>query len=131
MPLALTIERESTPPAKLDRNLKDLFREWLVDYRLRRSAEEGVNNYLIFMPDSRLDAIKDHVPVTRQDLLLIDGMPESWIDKWGENLLATIYAFLEKHDQLHNFRYAVKPTIAPSLTWQNPVEAPEPAGYGH
>jgi bloom syndrome protein len=124
VPLALTLEREVRPAAKLSKDMSEELRDWLWHFRVKAANERRIQNYLKFISDSQLDELKDFVPVNRQDLLLIEGITESWLDQWEEQLLATIYAFLERYELLDQFPRASKPTLRPSSVWQDPRAMP-------
>ena len=72
-------------PASYDEALFERLREW----RRERAGEESVPAYVVFT-DATLELIAEHRPTTPQDLLRINGIGRSKLDKYGEDVLALL-----------------------------------------
>ena len=99
----------------LSPSMKRAFTTWMEAYKRRY-----VKYWQVFGTDTIPEIVK-LVPVTIQEITKIAGMGEVRANTYGEHMLATIYAFLEKNDLLHLFPHAQPPSIAPSTDWMDPV----------
>jgi DNA helicase-2/ATP-dependent DNA helicase PcrA len=72
-------------PASYDEELFERLRAW----RLERAAEESVPAYVVFT-DATLQLIAEHRPTTPQQLLRINGIGRSKLDKYGDDVLALL-----------------------------------------
>ncbi|HEU4812199.1 MAG TPA: ATP-dependent DNA helicase UvrD2 [Nocardioides sp.] len=88
-PLATGAEKKrgrcSACPASYDEALFDRLREW----RKERAGEESVPAFVIFT-DATLQLIAERKPANPQALLSINGIGQSKLDKYGDDVLALL-----------------------------------------
>jgi hypothetical protein len=111
---------QSAPPQPaclLSKRQQAAFKKWLEDYRKRWVS------YWNYLSNSMVTEVVQKVPVTMEELALIQGMGATKARLNGEGILATIYAFLDKEDLLHLFPKASPPTLAECPTWRDPGSA--------
>jgi superfamily II DNA helicase RecQ len=101
--------------SKLSKKQLNKFQAWLEAYR-----EQWTNWWHILTADAVADIIQK-VPVTLEALKECATMNYNKVNKLGDEILATIYAFLEEHDLLHLFPQAIAPKIPESAIWKNPL----------
>ena len=77
--------RCSACPASYDEALFDRLREW----RKERAGEESVPAFVIFT-DATLQLIAERKPANPQALLSINGIGQSKLDKYGDDVLALL-----------------------------------------
>lgn len=100
--------------AELPKNMHVKLQFWLEDYRRRWSS------YWNYLNNMTISNIIESMPMTLKEIAQIEGIGDSKAQKYGEGILATMYAFLEEHELLHLYPEAKVPTIPPCPTWQNP-----------
>jgi hypothetical protein len=111
---------QSAPPQPaclLSKRQQTALKKWLEDYRKRWVS------YWNYLSNSMVTEVVQKVPVTMEELALIQGMGATKARLNGEGILATIYAFLDKEDLLHLFPKASPPTLAECPTWRDPGSA--------
>jgi hypothetical protein len=79
-----------------------------------------LHSYWNYLSDVSVSDMAADLPVTKEELAAIGGIGQSKVESWGDIILATIYAFLERNNLLHLYPHAEKPTIAPCVTWMDP-----------
>jgi DNA helicase-2/ATP-dependent DNA helicase PcrA len=88
-PLSSTKERKvgrcEDCPASYDEELFERLREWRVD----RAAQEKVPAYVVFT-DLTLQAIAEAKPADESALLRINGIGQSKLTKYGDEVLALV-----------------------------------------
>ena len=88
-------ETTHTEPRKLLTEKQEvLFQTWLSNYRKRWQ------HYWTFIGDNTYKDFLQIVPCTKEDLRKIDGFGEKKINDYGDEVLATVYAFLDTHELL-------------------------------
>ena len=100
--------------SKLSKKQLHKFQAWLEAYR-----EQWTNWWHILTADAVADIIQK-VPVTLEALKECATMNYNKVNKLGDEILATIYAFLEENDVLHLFPQAIPPKIPECALWRNP-----------
>jgi hypothetical protein len=105
------------PVCLLSKRQQAALKKWLEDYRKRWVS------YWNYLSNSMVTEVVQKVPVTMEELALIQGMGATKARLNGEGILATIYAFLDKEDLLHLFPKASPPTLAECPTWLDPGSA--------
>ena len=121
---------ESSVPRQLLSNTKmDELRTWVMEWLILKYGSKRVYH---FLTSDQIGLIAFSPPVTREQLLKVPRISEAKLDTdgFGAELLATVFAFLEKHDLLHLFPHAQAPTIAEHPRWRNPLACPSQAGPG-
>lgn len=131
------INLEQRPPSQgaegkalLSKKQRQKLRSWLDDYRRQNFVA-----YWNHLSEQQLEALSEAPPVTMAELRAFNGIRMASLEvrhaelnneKFGEHLLATIYAFLEEHDCLHvheiNGRTCSIPTIDGHISWRGPFD---------
>jgi superfamily II DNA helicase RecQ len=99
---------------KLTSQLRTELRKWLNSYR------ERWENYWVYLNNSSIAEMTERVPVTLSELSEIGGFGEQKIKMHGTHILATMWAFLNKHNLLSAYPKATRPTIRECPTWMDP-----------
>lgn len=105
--LKLPKEQERTPAKKPDKKKKavenvkypDLF-EQLRKYRYERAQKEHVPPYIIFS-DKTLKEMSTYLPVTREEMLKMNGVGTVKFEKYGKEFMEIISAYAEGTEQRH------------------------------
>jgi len=100
---------------KLSNKQKHNFQIWLEAYK-----EQWSNWWNILSTDTISDIV-EKVPVTTESLKECATMNVTKVLTYGDEILATIYAFLESIDVLHLFPNAVPPIIPRTVLWTDPL----------
>jgi superfamily II DNA helicase RecQ len=88
---------------------------WLEAYRLRWAK------WWHYLPNTAITEISECVPQSIEELAEVSGVGESRARNEGQEILATIYAYLEGSGLLHLYPRLKKPTIADCPSWRDPM----------
>ncbi len=99
---------------RLDKNQKQDLRRWLYEFRT------AYVHYTQFLNDNIAMQIAMNPPSTRSDYEEMEGVGQSKANRYGEDVLATIWAFMSKNGLLHLFPDLKEPTIENSPIWRDP-----------
>ena len=94
---------------------RSLLITWLTGYRKRW------NMYWLYIGDLQLNELSEQVPCTREELANITGLGVQKIKDYGDEILGTIWAFLDANDLIHLFPRATKPNIPERALWMAPL----------
>jgi len=100
---------------KLSNKQRHNFQIWLEAYK------EQWSNWWNILSSDTISDIVDKVPVTTESLKECASMNVTKVLTYGDEILATIYAFLDSIDVLHLFPNAVPPKIPATVLWTNPL----------
>ena len=103
------------PPALLSVKQKRAFTTWMDAYKRR-----FLKYWQVFGTDTIPEIVK-LVPLSVEDVVNISGMGEVKGRTYGDQIVATVYSFLDKNDLLHLFPHAQPPTIKESMEWSDPI----------
>jgi hypothetical protein len=107
---------EVTATCGLSAKQKSLLVTWLSGYRRRFPG-----SYWNYIGNVQLTELSDKVPCLIDDLYNITGFGSKKITDYGQEVLGTIWAFLDANDLLGLFPNARKPIIKESPIWMDPL----------
>lgn len=108
----------------LTRSQRQEFQNWLFEYRKRWPM------YWNYMDNAVVSNIVKELPTTKEELSKIPKFGQMKTIRFGDHILATIWAFLDSHHLLEYFPESLRtrPTISECPTWLDPCsEAAEVA----
>jgi len=122
-------EHYSQEQHRLSKKKQDLLREWVNEWLLKWCDRHQVKNTNYWLDANAVGQISYRCPVTKAELITNAEhsnkpiLPVARFENqhFGEELLATIWAFLDLHDLLYYFPSAEEPSIAEDWLWRNPL----------
>ena len=110
-------EVNKTHTVCLTRGQRSEFHNWLVEYRKRWPM------YWNYMDNAVVTTIIRDIPMTKEELGRIPKVGQTKAQRYGDHILATVWAFLSSHNLLEHFPSAlqVRPSIPDCPTWLDPV----------
>jgi len=108
-------EGPASGSARLSKRDSNDLRIWFDAFR-----KKWANYWNKFPENSMTEAIAT-VPETIEAVATLTAMGASRASLYGEEILATLYSFLESKGLLHQFPKMQPPTLPPCPTWQDPT----------